>query len=37
VKSGDPWPSLAEAEYRVLVMQRKLHRWAVAEPGLPLR
>ena len=33
MKTGDPWPSLAEAEYRVLVMQRKLHRWAVAEPG----
>jgi RNA-directed DNA polymerase len=33
VKSGDPWPDLDEAEHRVLMMQRKLHRWAVAEPG----
>jgi len=33
VKTGDPWPDLVEAEQRVLVMQRKLHRWAVAEPG----
>lgn len=33
MKSGDPWPDLTEAEYRVLMMQRKLHRWAVAEPG----
>ena len=28
-----PWPDLEEAEYRVLVMQKKLHRWAVADPG----
>jgi len=33
VKSGDPWPDLDEAEQRVLIMQRKLHRWAVTEPG----
>ena len=33
MKSGDPWPDLDEAEHRVLMMQRKLHRWAVAEPG----
>ena len=33
MKTGDPWPDLVEAEQRVLVMQRKLHRWAVAEPG----
>jgi RNA-directed DNA polymerase len=33
VKSGDPWPDLDEAEQRVLMMQLKLHRWAVAEPG----
>jgi len=29
VNSGDLWPALDEAEYRVLVMQKKLHRWAV--------
>ena len=33
MKSGDPWPDLDEAEQRVLMMQRKLHRWAVTEPG----
>ena len=33
VKTGEPWPDLVEAEQRVLVMQCKLHRWAVAEPG----
>jgi IS30 family transposase len=33
VNTGDPWPDLDEAEHRVLVMQRKLHRWAVADPG----
>jgi RNA-directed DNA polymerase len=33
VNTGDPWPDLDEAEFRVLTMQRKLHRWAVAEPG----
>ncbi|MFY9264540.1 MAG: group II intron reverse transcriptase/maturase [Solirubrobacterales bacterium] len=27
---GAPWPSLEEAEQRVLAMQTKLHRWAVA-------
>ena len=27
------WPDLDEAEHRVLVMQKKLHRWAVADPG----
>jgi len=30
---GDPWPDLVEAEYRVRRMQKKLHRWAVADPG----
>ena len=30
---GDPWPDLDEAEQRVLVMQRKLHQWAVSDPG----
>jgi RNA-directed DNA polymerase len=33
VNTGDPWPGLDEAEHRVLVMQRKLHRWATADPG----
>jgi RNA-directed DNA polymerase len=33
VNTDDPWPDLDEAEYRVLVMQKKLHRWAVADPG----
>ncbi len=33
MNTGDPWPDLDEAEHRVLVMQRKLHRWAVADPG----
>lgn len=28
-----PWPDLAEAETRVLVMQTKLHNWAKADPG----
>ncbi|SED02468.1 RNA-directed DNA polymerase [Amycolatopsis tolypomycina] len=30
---GAPWPGLDEAEMRVRVMQRKLHRWAMADPG----
>ena len=30
---GAPWPDLDEAERRVLVMQTKLHQWAVADPG----
>ena len=30
---GAPWPSLFEAELRVLVMQTKLHQWAMADPG----
>ncbi len=29
---GDPWPDLDEAERRVLVMQTKLHQWAVTGP-----
>ncbi len=29
---GDPWPDLAEAEQRVLVMQTKLHQWAISDP-----
>ena len=27
MNTDDPWPDLEEAEYRVLVMQKKLHRW----------
>ncbi len=30
---GAPWPDLDEAEHRVLVMQTKLHQWAIADPG----
>ena len=30
---GAPWPDLDEAEHRVLVMQTKLHQWAMADPG----
>ena len=30
---GAPWPDLIEAEHRVLVMQTKLHQWAMADPG----
>jgi RNA-directed DNA polymerase len=33
VNIGAPWPDLDEAERRVLVMQSKLHRWAVADRG----
>jgi RNA-directed DNA polymerase len=33
VNTGDPFPGLYEAEYRVLVMQQKLHRWAMADRG----
>jgi RNA-directed DNA polymerase len=32
LNSDAPWPGLAEANQRVLDHQRKLHRWAVAEP-----
>ncbi|MGW5518135.1 reverse transcriptase domain-containing protein [Nocardia africana] len=32
MNTGDP-ELLAEAEFRVLRMQKKLHRWAVADPG----
>ena len=28
---GAPWPSLNEAEARVLGLQRKLHQWALAD------
>lgn len=37
MNTGEPWldlfPEREEAEWRVLSMQKKLHRWAVAEPG----
>jgi len=33
VNTGAPWPGLDEAEYRVRVMQTKLHQWAKADPG----
>jgi len=33
VNIGASWPSLEEAESRVLAMQRKLHRWATSDPG----
>jgi RNA-directed DNA polymerase len=33
VNIGAPWPDLDEAEHRVLVMQTKLHQWAMADPG----
>jgi RNA-directed DNA polymerase len=32
LNSDAPWPRLAEANQRVLDHQRKLHRWADAEP-----
>jgi RNA-directed DNA polymerase len=33
VNIGAPWPSLEEAEQRVLAMQNKLHRWAASDAG----
>jgi RNA-directed DNA polymerase len=33
VNTGASWPDLDEAEHRVLVMQTKLHQWAMADPG----
>jgi RNA-directed DNA polymerase len=33
VNTGEPFPDLYEAEYRVLVMQQKLHQWAMADRG----
>lgn len=33
MNTGDPWPDFYEAEQRVLVMQTKLHQWAMADPG----
>ena len=32
MNTGDPWPDLIEAEHRVLVMQTKLHQWAISDP-----
>jgi RNA-directed DNA polymerase len=32
VNIGAPWPTLQEAEARVLRMQTKLHQWAVSDP-----
>jgi RNA-directed DNA polymerase len=32
VNTGDPWPDLDEAEWRVREMQRKLHHWAISDP-----
>jgi len=32
VNIGAPWPTLIEAEARVLRMQTKLHQWAVSDP-----
>ncbi|MGH2843412.1 MAG: group II intron reverse transcriptase/maturase [Solirubrobacteraceae bacterium] len=32
MNTGAPWPSLEEAESRVLAMQTKLHQWAVSDP-----
>lgn len=28
----DPWPTLDEAEARVLNIQTKLHQWAISDP-----
>ncbi len=33
MNTGAPWPSLREAEPRVLAMQTKLHRWAASDAG----
>ncbi len=33
MNTGASWPSLAEAEARVLGLQSKLHRWATADSG----
>ena len=38
MNTGEPWldllPEREEAEWRVLRMQRRLHRWAVADPAV---
>ena len=33
MNTGALWPSLDEAEQRVLVMQTRLHRWAAGDSG----
>lgn len=33
MNTGASWPDLDEAEFRVRVMQTKLHQWAKADPG----
>ena len=33
MNTSAPWPTLEEAELRVLGMQSKLHQWAMADPG----
>ena len=33
MNTGVSWPDLMVAELRVLMMQKKLHRWAGADPG----
>jgi RNA-directed DNA polymerase len=33
VNTDAPWPDLDEAEWRVLGIQTKLHRWATDDPG----
>lgn len=33
MNTGASWPSLIEAELRVLAMQTKLHQWATSDPG----
>jgi RNA-directed DNA polymerase len=32
VNTDDPWPTLEEAEARVLNIQTKLHQWAISDP-----
>jgi len=32
MNTGAPWPSVDEAERRVLAMQTKLHQWSVSDP-----
>ena len=33
MNTGASWPSLKEAQARVLAMQAKLHQWATSDPG----
>jgi RNA-directed DNA polymerase len=32
VNTGVPWPTVEEAEARVLRIQTKLHQWATGDP-----